>query len=96
VQQPEGFDQDVGALVGMQAAGEDDAGAGQAGYWTGLGSRNRRDALTNPLEREAVRDHRVAGTRPVGEEDIDTIKRLAHLGALRPSGPEVLVVLAGD
>jgi hypothetical protein len=32
----------------------------------------------------------------VGEEDVDATERLAHLGASRPAGPEVLVVLAGD
>jgi hypothetical protein len=32
----------------------------------------------------------------VGVEDIDAAERVAHLGAPRPAGPEVLVVLAGD
>jgi hypothetical protein len=95
-QQPEGLDEDVGALVGIQAAGEDDAGNGQAGRWTGLGSHDGRDALAHPLERKAVRDHRGARAGPVGEEDVDATERLAHLGAPRPTGPEVLVVLAGD
>jgi hypothetical protein len=43
-----------------------------------------------------VRDHRGAGAGPVGEEDVDATERLAHLGAPRPAGPEVLVVLAGE
>lgn len=43
-----------------------------------------------------MRDHRRAGAGAVREEDIDATERLAHLGAPRPVGPEVLVVLADD
>ena len=32
----------------------------------------------------------------MGEEDVDATERLAQLGAPRPAGPEVLVVLAGE
>ena len=43
-----------------------------------------------------MRDHRRAGAGPVREEHIDATQRLAHLSAVRPVGPQILVVLAGD
>ena len=85
-QQPERREQDVGTLVGVQAAGEDDAGTGQAGAWPVVGSHDRGDALAYPLERQAVREHRGAGARPVGEEDVDAIEPVAHLARPGRSG----------